>query len=85
MIIKDMKVGIKEGLNVGTVALFIQEASRFDSSIYLHHGNKKINAKSIMGMMTLGVNPGQQLEFTVDGEDEQSAMMNLEEYLAGNN
>jgi catabolite repression HPr-like protein len=81
MIIKDMKVGIKEGLNVGTVALFIQEASRFDSSIYLHHGNKKINAKSIMGMMTLNVASGEEISVSADGADEGIALSSIEKYL----
>jgi phosphotransferase system HPr (HPr) family protein len=73
----------KEGAR--TIAMLVQIASQYRSSINICQDNKTVNAKSIMGMMTLGVNPGQQLEFTVDGEDEQSAMMNLEEYLAGNN
>lgn len=41
MIAKDMMVNVKDGLNVGTVALFIQEASQFDSSIYLEYGSKR--------------------------------------------
>ena len=81
MISKDMKVGIKGGLNVGTVALFIQEASQFDSAIYLQYGNKKINAKSIMGMMTLDIATGEEISVLADGKDESDALTSIEKYL----
>lgn len=73
----------KEGAR--TIAMLVQIASQYKSSINISQNNKMVNAKSIMGMMTLGLIPGQQLEITVDGEDEEPAMSNLEEYLAGNN
>ncbi len=66
-----------------TVAMLVQIASRYQSSINILQENKTVNAKSIMGMMTLGLVPGQQLEITAEGEDEQSAMTSLEEYLVG--
>lgn len=81
MITKDMKVERKDGLNVSTVALFIQEASQFDSSIYLQYGSKKINAKSIMGMMTLNVASGENISVSADGADEEAALSNIEKYL----
>ncbi|MDY5576557.1 MAG: HPr family phosphocarrier protein [Lachnospiraceae bacterium] len=81
MISKDMVVKIKDGLNVGTVALFIQEASQFDSSIYLEYDNKKVNAKSIMGMMTLNVESGEEISVSADGEDEDAALNSIEKYL----
>ncbi len=81
MISKDVKVEIKEGLNGGTVALFIQEASQFDSSIYLQYGNRKINAKSIMGMMTLNVAQGEEISVSADGADETKALSSIEKYL----
>lgn len=81
MISKDMKVKIKDGLNVATVAMFIQEASQFDSSIYLQYNNKKINAKSIMGMMTLDVASGEEISVSIDGADEEAALSGIEKYL----
>lgn len=81
MIVKDMKVAIKDGLNVGTVALFIQEASQFDSAIYLEYGTKKVNAKSIMGMMTLDIAAGEKISVTADGADESAAISSIEQYL----
>ena len=84
MIAKDMMVNVKDGLNVGTVALFIQEASQFDSSIYLEYGSKKVNAKSIMGMMTLDLPVGEQVVVTADGVDEEKAVNDIEKYLSNN-
>lgn len=81
MIVKDIKVGIPGGLNVGTVALFIQEASQFRSAIYLEHGTKKVNAKSIMGMMTLDIATGENISVSADGDDETVAIQNIEKYL----
>lgn len=81
MISKDMKVEIKGGLNVSTVALFIQQASQFDSVIYLQYGNKKINAKSIMGMMTLDIATGEEISVSADGNDESDALNSIENYL----
>ena len=82
MIARDMMVNVKDGLNVGTVALFLQEASQFDSSIYLEYGSKKVNAKSIMGMMTLGLDMGDSIEVSTNGTDEEKAMEAIVEYLS---
>ncbi|MCI8718163.1 MAG: HPr family phosphocarrier protein [Lachnospiraceae bacterium] len=81
MVKKDMKVEIKDGLNVGTVALFIQKASQFDSAIYLKYGDKKVNAKSIMGMMSLNIASGEQISVSADGKDESVALSSIEKYL----
>lgn len=81
MVKKDMKVEIKDGLNVGTVALFIQKASQFDSAIYLKYGDKNVNAKSIMGMMSLNIASGEQISVSADGKDESVALSSIEKYL----
>ena len=82
---------IRKNINVsggtesaGTVAMLVQIASRYQSSISICQHDKTVNAKSIMGMMTLGLIPGEQLEITADGTDEQDAMLTLEDYLVGN-
>ena len=83
MIRKNIDVSVKnEG--AGPIAMLVQVASRYKSSVNIGQGSKMVNAKSIMGMMTLGLASGQQLEITVDGEDEDAAMKNIEEYLPGN-
>lgn len=65
------------------IAMLVQLASQFKSNIELHQDNMVVNAKSIMGMMTLGLVQGQKLEIHIDGEDEESAMKGVEEYLTG--
>ena len=55
----------------------------YDSSIYLETNDKKVNAKSIMGMMTLGINAGEEVTVSTDGSDEAQAMDEMENYLKG--
>ena len=69
MIAKDMMVNVKDGLNVGTVALFIQEASQFDSSIYLEYGSKNILRaahQQYLQEIAGGANPQQTLDKLVE-------------------
>ena len=65
------------------VAEIVQTASMFESEIFLVSGNKKINAKSIMGMMSLGMDAGEQLTVSADGADEEEALDGIEKYLSG--
>ncbi len=82
MVTKTIKIGKPAGLDARPVALFVQIASQFESSIYVGTGNKRVNAKSIMGMMTLDLGPGAQVQVSVDGEDETAAIEKIEEYLS---
>ncbi|MCH5264672.1 MAG: HPr family phosphocarrier protein [Lachnospiraceae bacterium] len=82
MIRKSIDVSVeKEGAR--PIAMLVQVASQYRSSVNICQDNKTVNAKSIMGMMTLGLIPGRALEITVDGEDEEIAMKSIEEYLTG--
>lgn len=83
MVTKNMKIEIKTGLEARPVAVFVQVASQFESSIYVEHESKKVNAKSIMGMMTLGLTSGEDIMVSASGEDEQEAIENIEKYLSG--
>ena len=65
------------------VAMFVQVANQFDSRIYVETDTARINAKSILGMMTLGLNNGENLTVTAEGEDEDLAMENLRNFLTG--
>jgi len=78
-----IEIMLENGLDARPVALLVQEASKYDSKIYMEAGGKKINAKSIMGMMTLGLNNGENLTVTAEGEDEDLAMENLRNFLTG--
>ena len=82
MIQKKMTINISTGLEARPVAVFVQAASQFDSSIYVEVGTKKVNAKSIMGMMTLGLDVGESVVVSADGADEEKAIAEIEKYLA---
>ena len=83
MITKSMKGLLEGGTDVRPVALLVQEASKYDSRVYIRMGNKKVNAKSIMGMMSLGLTNGEELEVIAEGEDEESAVQGIEHFLSG--
>lgn len=84
MTTKDITIGIQTGLEARPVAVCVQVASQFQSKIYVEYGNVKVNAKSIMGMMTLGLASGETVTVTADGEDEVQAIDKIEEYLSNN-
>ena len=70
MITKKMEIKIPSGLDPSTIALFIQTASQYESKVYVEVENKRVNAKSIMGMMTLGLPAGEEITVIADGNDE---------------
>lgn len=82
MIKKKVDVSVGED-GARPIAMLVQLASQFQSSIELRQDNMVVNAKSIMGMMTLGLVQGQTLEISIEGEDEEAAMKDVEEYLTG--
>ena len=67
------------------MALLVQVASQYESKIYVETENKKVNAKSIMGMMTLGLNAGESVVVSAEGTDERAAIENIEKYLSSHN
>lgn len=81
MIKKAIKIELATGMETRPVALLVQVASQFSSDIYLETENRKINAKSIMGMMALGLDTGESVTVVADGADEQEAFDKVEEYL----
>lgn len=82
MITKTMKVQIKEGLQARPIAVLVQVASQYSSKIYIECEDKKVNAKSIMGMMTLGMPAGEEVTVSAEGEDEQVAIDEIEKFLS---
>lgn len=83
MISKEITIRLENGLEARPVAMLVQVASKFDSSVYLEAGEKKVNAKSIMGMMSLGLDTGEKVTVIVDGADEAAALEDIEKYLSG--
>ncbi len=78
-------IKLEHGLEARPVAMLVQVASRHSSSVYLELEGKKVNAKSIMGMMSLGLDSGEMVTVIADGPDEEAAIADMADYLCGNN
>ena len=78
---KEITIQLDSGLETRPVALLVQVASQYDSDIYIESDNRNINAKSIMGMMALGLVPGENVIIAANGVDEASALDGIEAYL----
>ena len=70
---KEVVVQIAGGLEARPIAVLVQVASQYESSIYLEAGDKRVNAKSIMGMMSLSLAEGEELTVVTEGDDEKKA------------
>ena len=85
MIKKPITIQLASGLEPRPVAVLVQVASQYNSKIYVEDGDRKVNAKSIMGMMTLGLDAGEEITLSAEGEDEAEAIENIEKYLSSGN
>ena len=74
MIEKTVTVLNRAGLHARPSALIVQETKNFKCSIHFEKGREKVNAKSIMGVITLGASYGTMVKITADGEDEEKAV-----------
>jgi catabolite repression HPr-like protein len=81
MVEKQVEVKLKTGLQARPAALFVQEANRFSSEIFLEKDGKKVNAKSIMGLMSLAISKGTSITLVADGSDEEEALVALEGFV----
>ena len=80
---KTVKITNPDGLRARSAAMFVAAASRFESQILVEVGNKKINAKSIMGVLALGVAEGDEILILANGPDETLALDALEKFGEG--
>jgi len=84
MMKQTMKIQLANGFEARPVAVLVQLASQFDCSVYLQAEGKRVNAKSIMGMMSLGLDMGVDVQVEADGVDEEDAIKKIASYLSGN-
>lgn len=82
MIRKEVTVNCVEGLEARPIAMLVQTASKYTSRVFIEVDTKKINAKSIMGMMSLRILGGEKVTVVTDGEDEKEAAEGVESYLS---
>lgn len=81
MICKEIIVRCQSGLHNNQATYFVQKANEFDSSIWLESGSRKMNAKSLLGIMSLGIVTGATVTLSADGKDQELAMEALEQLL----
>lgn len=81
MLEKNVKVKLKSGLQARPAALFVQEANRFSSDISIESESRTVNAKSIMGIMSLAIGNGKSVTLYAEGSDEERAIEDLSQFL----
>ena len=80
---KSIQITRQGGLEARSTAELVQVAVKFDSRVYIESGTKKVNAKSIMGMMSLELEHGDVIVVSADGQDEDQAIREIERFLIG--
>ncbi|GAE33116.1 HPr family phosphocarrier protein [Halalkalibacter akibai] len=81
MLKKEVTIKRKTGLQARPAALFVQEASRFLADVYIEKDEKKVNAKSIMGLMSLALGQGTVITLITEGKDEAEALETLSAFI----
>ena len=81
MIKKPITINLSTGLEARPVAQLVQVASQFNSEIYVEIGKKRVNAKSIMGMMSLVLTSGDVVTIDAEGADDTKAVEEIEKFL----
>lgn len=81
MIRKTFVLKNEQGLHSRAAAQFVKTTSKYDSDIFIEKGSYKLNAKSIMGILSFGISPGEEITISVDGKDEEEAMDDIEKLL----
>lgn len=79
---KQFKVISDTGIHARPATLLVQTASRFNSDINLEYKGKKVNLKSIMGVMSLGIGQGAEINISAEGSDADDAIASLSETLS---
>ena len=81
MVSKTVQFNCDDALQMKAVAVLIQKASTFRSSVYLAKGERRANAKSLLGVMSLGVENAMEIRVTAEGSDEVEALETISSYL----
>ena len=74
MYVKDVVVQNQVGLHARPATFFIQKANEFKSSIWIEKEDRRVNAKSLLGILSLGIVGGTSIRIIADGSDEQPAV-----------
>lgn len=82
MIKRTVTFNCEDSMHMKAIAVLIQKTSVFNASIWLTRGDRRANAKSLLGVMSLGIENGMEVEITADGADEEQAVESVANYLA---
>lgn len=84
MVSKEVVVNNQVGLHARPATFFIQKANEFKSSVWVEKEERRVNAKSLLGVLSLGIVKGTAITLIADGADEQAAIDTLAELVASN-
>lgn len=84
MFSKEVLVSNQVGLHARPATFFIQKANEFKSSIWVEKDERKVNAKSLLGVLSLGITRGVNINIIADGADEEQAVIALVELISSN-
>lgn len=82
MIANKVVINCPSGLDSKAAALLVQKVSKYSSSIWLEKGERRANAKSLLGLLSLGVEKQATITVIADGEDEEKASKEISEYFS---
>lgn len=83
MMQKNITIDLPKEQQSMAIAITVQKANKFESKIHMEYLGVRVNAKSIVGMMSLGAKNGEEITIYANGADEIQAVMELETYLTG--
>lgn len=81
---KDVLVCNQVGLHARPVTFFIQKANEFKSSIWVEKDDRRVNAKSLLGVLSMGITRGTSINIIADGSDEEQAVNSLVDLISSN-
>lgn len=82
MVTKEVVINNQVGLHARPATFFIQKANEFKSSIWIEKDDRRVNAKSLLGVLSLGIVKGTAVNLIADGPDEENAIATLSELIA---
>lgn len=84
MVTQEVTINNEVGLHARPATFFIQKASEFKSGIWVEKDERRVNAKSLLGVLSLGITKGTTITLLADGSDEKEAVAALSELVSGN-
>lgn len=81
MVIREVTISNQVGLHARPATFFIQKANEFKSSVWIEKDERRVNAKSLLGVLSLGIVKGMTVNIVADGADEETAVEKLAELI----